>query len=256
MRVTNDSLSGLIQAGSQQLVLDMHQKHQEFSKEQLSRPLGITSGEGRAVSPYERDLVEISDREQRRIAQELHENLSQQLVGAAFLARALADKCDGNAAMAERLKELSAVINSAVEQTRSFNIPSILVAGEECLVPALHALVNSTRRVRTSLELPQSISIGDPRTAMHLFQIVQEAFSNAVRHSGGSHVHVALIDRDDDLCAEVEDDGEGEPDRVQAQPGAGIRLMYIRARIISANLVFEASAKGGIRVKCVVPKRP
>ena len=148
------------------------------------------------------------------------------------------------------------MISAAVEQSRAFNFGSDLQRGGECLIPALQALVKSTRRLKTSIEVPQSITVGNPRTSMHLYQIAREAFSNAVLHSEGSSVHLALIDRDDELCLEVEDDGRGDPDLVLANPGMGSKLMYIRARLISGKLTFEASARGGIRVKCVVPKCP
>jgi len=202
-------------------------------------------------------LVEVAERESRRIAQELHTNLCQHMVGTAFLAKALADQAPSDDGLRERLHELSKLIGTSVQQTRTFNHGADLAAGGTGLIPALKALDGCTpARIKVLVDCPPSITIRDNQTALNLYRIAQEAVANAALHSRGSQVTVRLADEEGVLTLRVDDDGDGKVDTLHTNAAMGLKLMRLRAKAISASLRFETSAAGGISVNCSVPQRP
>jgi signal transduction histidine kinase len=66
----------------------------------------------------ERTAREAARRERRRIGQELHDNLCQNLLGAAFTVKAVADKLPPDSAEAVELEMAVRLVNAAVQQAR------------------------------------------------------------------------------------------------------------------------------------------
>ena len=90
--------------------------------------------------------------------------------------------------------------------------------------------------------------------ATELLRIVQEALTNARKHSGAENVRVELKAEGDDLVVEVEDDGQGfEPDTISA--GVGLRSMRERAAVLGGKLEVESEPGRGTRVRLRTPLR-
>jgi signal transduction histidine kinase len=86
---------------------------------------------------------------------------------------------------------------------------------------------------------------------VEVLRIVQEALTNARRHSGASNIQVNLRTEEDGLVVEVTDDGRGfAPGAV---PGVGSRSMRERAMGIGGNVEIESTAGQGTRVCLRVP---
>lgn len=232
--------------------IDLTKLQQEIAE--LRRLLSAQAAE---LQPTDEILIQVAERESRRIAQELHTNLCQHMVGTAFLARALADQAPSDGELSDRLQELSKLIGTSVQQMRTFNHGVDLAAGGTGLISALKALDGCTpARIKVVVDCPASIDIRDNQTALNLYRIAQEAVANAALHSRGSQVMVRLTDEEGVLTLSIDDDGDGKVDTLHAKAAMGIKLMRLRARAISASLRFETSAAGGISVKCSVSQRP
>jgi signal transduction histidine kinase len=207
----------------------------------------------------EREILEISDREQAHIGQELHDGLCQQLVSLAFDANALKADLTGQGSAqvktAERIADLLDVAITEARQLARGLFPIRLQA--EGLPPALEELARTTRE-RTGLECrfePGSFaSIGDKVAATHLYRIAQEAISNAVRHSHAKAIWLRLNGSDGQLSLEIEDNGMGLPPAAQRESGGmGLHIMDYRARVIGGRLSLSDRANGGTRVCCCMP---
>jgi signal transduction histidine kinase len=83
------------------------------------------------------------------------------------------------------------------------------------------------------------------------YRIVQEALTNAVRHSGGHVASVRLRYGPDDLEIEVADDGHGEPGSTGS--GAGVAGMSERAGALGGTLTAGPRPEGGFRVLARLP---
>ena len=204
----------------------------------------------------ERELLEISNREQRRIGHDLHDGVCQQLVGIGYLTETLAErlleKGADESADAERISHL---LNNAILQTRGVARGLFPVRLEENgLVSALEELAANASQLfqitcRFSSENPPG-SI-DNAIALHLYYIVQEAIANAAKHGKCRNVLVSLEPARERYALTVKDDGTGFA--TSANPaGMGLRIMNYRARVIGASLeVKRHAAGGGVQVVCL-----
>ena len=207
----------------------------------------------------QRQLLEISDREQARIGQDIHDGLCQQLVSLAFDANSLRAQLEAQthpqAAVAQRIADL---LDRAITESRQLSRGLFPIRLEkEGLVPALEELARSTAnraqvRCRFSHKAPALIE--HSTIATHLYRIAQEAVNNGLKHSRAQAIAISLRARDGQLELRVEDDGSGfSPEAVAKTDGIGLHIMEYRARSIGGTLRVGSRPGGGTRVCCLVP---
>jgi len=201
-------------------------------------------------------LLDISEQEQRRLGQDLHDGLCQSLSGLAFMARSLtktlvAQELPGPAAEAARLAEL---LHQSVEQSRDIAKglhPVVMDA--EGLVSALHELASrSSGSISCRLRCERMVPITDNGVALHLYRIAQEAVNNALKHSSARSITVSLRLRQNQLSLSVADDGCGLPEVIHVSHGMGLRLMKYRADVIGADFAIGRRKKHGTRMTCLL----
>ena len=201
----------------------------------------------------QRQLLQVTDREQLRIAQDLHDGLGQQLIGAAYLLRPLRKQLDGSPAAAQ-LDEISRLLGDAIRQTRdlarSLHSPTLDAAG---LAAALGELADHTARVfGVECRLRDRAGVEPPAASRgHLHRIACEAVINAAKHAGATAIDIELASDGDQLVLVVRDDGIGIAARQPA--GMGLQLMAHRARMLCGSLAITAGPRGGTTVTCRVP---
>ena len=120
----------------------------------------------------------------------------------------------------------------------------------------MKSLVQRSRARARGCEISLEVGEGFPSTPLgetgtQLSRIIQEAITNARRHSGAKRISVSLKMEGSDLVVEVSDDGRGFGP--EAPPGVGLSSMRERATIIGGKLVIESEAGGGTRVCLRVP---
>ena len=81
--------------------------------------------------------------------------------------------------------------------------------------------------------------------------MIQEALTNARRHSGAKRISVSVRMEGDDLLAEVTDGGVGF--RPDASPGVGLGSMRERAALVGGDLEIESEEGHGTNVRLKVP---
>ena len=204
----------------------------------------------------EGQILEISDREQERLSQELHDGLCQQLTAIGFLARATALRLrDHRVVQQDDLEKIAQLINSSVTDTR--NIARDLHKEAIDAAMLLTALEDLTQRkiwkMPCRLELKTEVDIEDDTVASQLYLILREAVINANKHSRGSEAVLEIRRRKNDLVFSVTDDGVGLGKKSKIGPGLGFHIMKYRAESIGARLELESLKKGGTRVACYLP---
>jgi PAS domain S-box-containing protein len=212
----------------------------------------------------EREILEISNREQRRIGHDLHDGVCQQLAGIALMTASLADKLEEKAAPeSAQIERISGLINQAITQTRGVARGLFPIRLEENgLVSVLEELaVNSSELFKIPCHFSASSppAAVDNETALHLYYIVLEAVANAAKHSNAKNIAISLDAVKDHYALSVRDDGQGFPLAIPAQMGMGIRIMQYRAGVIGATLNLRSAPGSGTDVTCVflaVPRHP
>lgn len=206
----------------------------------------------------ERELLEISNREQRRIGSDLHDGLGQELTGIALLLKVMAGRAKRSIApTGAEIEEVVSLVNGAIEGTRALArglSPVDLERGG--LVYALRLLASRAKdlyavdvRFRSRLQAPLTLA---PAATTHLYRIAQEALTNAARHAQAEHVLVQLASRGRSVTLSITDDGRGVADGAALRTGMGLRIMRYRAHMMNGEVVVEAAAPRGTRVVCRV----
>jgi signal transduction histidine kinase len=209
---------------------------------------------GRAESNrriLERALLEISEREQRRIGQDLHDGLCQQLTGIALMVRGL----HGNVNQAARgdAATVLSLINGCIEETRLVT-RGLHPVSEELggLMVGLRELVEGTRSasdIDCVLDVPPALVIRDEATGTNLYRIAQEAMRNAVKHASPRRITIRIGVIGEVLGLEVEDDGAGIR-LTEGRRGLGLEIMRYRAASIGGRLSVASREGGGTIVRC------
>ena len=205
-------------------------------------------------------ILEISDREQARIGQDVHDGLSQQLISAGFDINALhARLVDQSHREARTVGRVAALIDEAITQARQLARGLFPVKLEENgLVSALQELaasVTSRFKIACRTKCPEPVPIADNAVATHLYRIAQEAVNNAFKHSHARRIHIGLRATAAAIELTVTDDGTGISAERDLTHGLGLHIMDYRARTIGGTLTVRPGAAGGTKVSCCVPRK-
>ncbi len=205
----------------------------------------------------EGEILAISDREQRRIGQDLHDSLCQHLTAIAFMARSVALRLKKHRVIeVEHIEEIAELINDGVTEARTIARGLHPVEMEPPgLVTALAALVKQRHwPVSCRLEADEEISVQDSTVALHLYRIAREAVINANKHARAREIIVRMRRSGKGIELSVIDDGVGIPGNSPAGSGMGFHIMQYRARSIGARLEIKPIKPHGTRVTCYVRK--
>ena len=203
------------------------------------------------------EVLEATEREQRRIGRDLHDGLGSHLTGVSMLCRGLARRLSkGQPIEQGEIEGVAQMIEEGVAQARLLSHglnPAPLGSGD--LADALRELATGTQTATgipsTFMERGTAPPLGQ-EAATHLYRIAQEAVNNATKHAHPSHINLTLATQDGHLVLTVEDDGTGRPAE-RTSDGLGLRSMRQRARLIGAELSVEDAPGGGTIVRATLP---
>jgi signal transduction histidine kinase len=205
----------------------------------------------------EAEVLQISEREQRRMAQDLHDGLGQHLTGIAHLAAVLhsklAEQALPEAADAARVARL---LDHAVTQTRTLARGLLAVqleaGGLMSALEQLAAIVRDLFNIDCCFECPQPVSIQDNAIATHLYRIAQEAVNNAIKHGRASQIKIELLVGLEIITLMVQNNGLVVSKSHSCNDGIGLRIMRYRAKLIGGSLTLHSDAERGTTVVCSV----
>jgi two-component system, LuxR family, sensor kinase FixL len=236
------------------------------------------------------DVLNILKSEQRRIGQELHDSVQQQLTGLGLIAQSLAETLSAKEPrladeaarleMAKRAERVAQGITKALHEVHVLArglIPVQVDAGG--LVSALSELASATSQLtRPAGERPgqpladpvpiqclfqcrEPVEVADNNIATHLYRIAQEAVTNAVKHGRGNRIEISLEIVDRQLRLKVLDNGCGMDDKQlkglvsdsDGHRGLGLRTMAYRAGLMGGVFRVDRPPEGGTRVSCTIP---
>jgi two-component system CheB/CheR fusion protein len=244
----------------------LHKDGHEFPVEISLSPL--ETEEGVLVSSAIRDISErkrlektvldISEREQRRIGQDLHDGLGQHLTGIAFMTKVqeqrLAERQIPEAADAAKIVQL---VNDAIFKARE------LARGLLPVVSDSHGLMSALQLYATEIEdlfridcrfqCEQTVLIHDAPMATHLYHIAQEAVNNALKHGQAKTIVIRLFAGEREGTLMIRDDGIGIERPRAPHSGVGLHIMNYRAGMIGGSVEIRRDQTRGTVVTCRFP---
>ena len=208
----------------------------------------------------ELEILDISEREQRKFGFDLHDGLGQELTGLSMLSHALGEDLQGHApALTQHARRLSQGLSLAVTHARqlSHGLAPVALKGEG-LMRGLQELVASTSQragVTCRFRCPSPVQIQDITTATNLYRIAQEAVNNALKHGRAKRIDLRLTARADQVELSVANNGCPLPPAPSVTGGIGLHLMRYRAEAIGARLTIKSGKDKGVRVTCILPRK-
>jgi signal transduction histidine kinase len=208
----------------------------------------------------EREVLEVSNREQQRIGSDLHDGLGQELTGIALLLRGLENRAVREAPdLSAAIEEVALLVNDAIFTTRAlarglspvtFDRGGITLALDS-LAKRLSAMFHIDVRCDADESLEQGL---ESANALHLYRIAQEAVTNAAQHGQADQVRITLCVDGERGLLRIEDNGVGFDPATLPSKGLGLRIMRYRAQMIAGALRIESARARGTTVSCWFPK--
>jgi PAS domain S-box-containing protein len=205
----------------------------------------------------EKSLADAMVAEQRRLGQELHDGLVQQLTGLGMMAKGLHEKLKSESSShADMAGEVLHLIREAQNQGRAMlrGLRPVEVDAHG-LMTAIEELVSGTEKwynVPCRLRADSHVPVEDNNVATQVFYIAREAITNALRHAKPRSIEVELKGDNDSVVLRVRDDGIGMPAERPPDSGIGLRIMQYRARLIGAVLEIGPGEGCGTVVTCLL----
>ncbi len=205
-------------------------------------------------------LLTLSEDEHRRIGQELHDDVGQELTGLALKAETLAEMLDGQDTPAARLaRNIVTTLDRIRGKTRALSrglVPTeVDIPGLPTALEELAHRMSEGSRVSVTFHHQGNLRLRNSRTATQLYRIAQEAVANAITSLPATKVEISLVSDEHATLLEVRDDGPGMPPGVGRGDGVGLQIMRYRAAVIGAGLAVDSPSTGGVRVACRLPNR-
>jgi PAS domain S-box-containing protein len=203
-------------------------------------------------------LIHAQEEERRRIARELHDDVSQRL---ALLSMEMDQLSQGPrespARLVERMQEIRTRIHELSSDLHRISYELHPAKLEHLgLVAAVRSFCKDLSRqhgVRIEFidrDIPRAIH---QDIALCLFRIVQESLRNAVKHSGTAKAQVELSGSPDAIRLRVSDSGIGFDARGSKRNGLGLVSMEERLRLVGGEIAIDSQPSQGTRIDVRVP---
>jgi PAS domain S-box-containing protein len=220
----------------------------------ISNQIGQMMGRRR----IERRLLEVAEHEQERIAQDLHDGISQQLAGIAYLAKDLRDRLnEKQSPEVANVARIAELLDVSIQQTRQLarglNPVKPVSEGLTVALQELAATVQSLFSIDCRFSCPRPVIVYNHTAANHLYRIAQEAIHNAITHGKASEIVIALEHDAGALRLSISDNGKGVSREVSQRAGLGLEFMRHRARSVGGECEVNRKFPRGTVVTCSVP---
>ena len=207
-------------------------------------------------------IILAQEREWKRIAAELHDNIGQNLTFLNNQILQIANLTNGEGRK-EELLNISKNLIITVDEIRSImsNIyPHQLERlGFKKAVESLIGKVSSGTGLVINSEIENIGEFILPEYLINLYRIVQEALNNIIKHSGAKTVTINLYSDSQFIYLNVEDDGmgfsAGNDFNINFGSGYGIEFMHERVRIIGGKIRIDSRGGQGTKIHIIVPKK-
>jgi two-component system, NarL family, sensor histidine kinase UhpB len=242
----------------------LRRSHEELEMRVRQRTVELTAANAQLQAALaerrrlENELLEITDKERRRIGLNLHDDLGQKLTGVALMAKGLqvqlARRGSEGAAEAARIHSL---IQETMSQTRELSHDLVtLDLQEKDLATAMEGMVSHVKQtfnISCRFQCKTAVPALEANTVTQLYKITQEAVTNAIRHAKTKNVEIQLANGGNRLLLTIRNDGAPFPSVVSANAGLGLRIMSYRAQLIGASLEVKPGERAGAVVTCSLP---
>ncbi len=215
----------------------------------INRKRALQQKEVQLKEKFHQELIIATESEQSRIAMDLHDGVSSDLL-------VLKNKLPVNADTDAR-KYIDEIIQDVRQLTKKLYPVQVSRAGLCYASRELIQQLDASTDVFFSHEIDETQNDRLPaEKQLYLFRIIQEALNNAVRHSGADAIYIEISGKESSVYVQIRDNGKGfvwggleEHD----SSSLGVRSMHHRAGIIDADFSIKTSPGNGTKIELLVP---
>jgi signal transduction histidine kinase len=206
------------------------------------------------------ELVLSEERERKRIATVLHDEICQTLAVAKMRVDML-QKASVDKESTKTIREASEFLAQSIREARALmnevGNPLLFDMGVAAACSSLAERLMAGHPVRIRCDIQDSLKDLDPDVKAILYQVTRELLNNVVKHSGAHDAGVAIRTDDGLIHIEVRDDGVGFDPRMLGAPtaegGFGLFSIQERLKAFHAHFRIESAPGKGTVVKASIP---
>lgn len=197
--------------------------------------------------------LETQERERKRIAEDLHDRLGSMLSSV----KLHYDSATSSNENQKKFKKAADILDETIRETRkiAYNLNSGVLA-KFGLVPALEDLkgtIESTKKIEVELNVHNIDERLTNDLEVNIYRVIQEAVSNALKHSSASQITIQLTRHDDDhLTLMIADDGTGF-DSKEKSMGMGLQNMEARMSKFEGEVTIDSRKDHGTTITVDIP---
>lgn len=201
-------------------------------------------------------LLETQEAERKRISQELHDGLAQNLL---IINNELHQSLNNKHNSGQKIKDVVRLIKETINDLRSIsqNLHPYLIESVG-LVKTIETLINKIQNslgININLYSENIDELLPVNYEVHFYRIIQEALNNIIKHSNADEVELSINVEGNNIVVYIKDNGKGfiMDDRVK---GLGLRDMHERAKIINGKIILRSEPGKGCTINLKAPFEP
>lgn len=194
------------------------------------------------------EALTAAESEARRIGEDIHDGLCQDLIGIVRLAESIETPPDEHChpcreAMTHICEQSTRLALVARDFSHDLTLHELDV---QTLPEALETLARRTDQLfgtETEINLPDPFDALPHDQQLHIYRIVREAVANAVKHARAQHIWIDLVRQKRQIVLSVSNDGQSIPEAAKLKEGLGMKQMFMRSRLLGAELNIRSNAR-------------
>jgi signal transduction histidine kinase len=204
----------------------------------------------------EQSRIEIQEHDLKNISWELHDNIGQLLSVCKMNLSLITEDVSSNNGriISETNKILSDILTEVRSLSKTLNQDAIRFNGVIKSTRLEVERFNRMNFLKANLTIEGEEFFISEEDEILLFRIIQEIFSNVIKHSKAKNLNILFNFSETNLFIEIKDDGEGLHEGF-IKDGLGFRTMSSRAELLQAKLNYENIPLGGLKITIDYPQR-
>ncbi len=227
-----------------------------FQKRKNKLLLEKFEAETRFENELAQSKIEIQEQTLKNVSWELHDNIGQLLSVANMQLNILSGTVDASAK--QSVRDIKDVVSSSLQEVRSLskslNNEVVNYTGIEASVKNELARFERLNNLRTKITTSGESFDVIEKDSIILFRIIQEFFSNVIKHSHATKINVLIEYLSEELHIEIKDNGDGF-NQDQVIKGSGLLNMESRAALIKSKFSLNSTSGDGTSLTLNYPKK-
>jgi two-component system CheB/CheR fusion protein len=203
----------------------------------------------------EKQILDVSEREQRRIGTDLHDGVCQEMAGIALLAKTMHHRLKAGEPVTESAAgEIASMLQDAVKHAgalaRGLQPVDPLPDGLSAALRHLAADTSELFGIRCLFRCPRPVEIADSAIGTHIYRIAQECVRYAAAHAKAQRIIVRLVKKRGGIELSISDDSTGRCLTEEGADDLTRKMIHHRAQVIGARIDMRPRPAGGVFVTC------